>query len=99
MTKQEYNQILSSELAKRDAFWKAKMEQEIQKLKEEYEEKINNINKTHENSFDGQLGKLIANLVKQTVKEEVMEHLTIDIEKEFDYSSDDHDHKISLNWI
>ena len=100
MNKQEHHQILSSELSKRDSFWKAEMQKEIQKIKKEYETKINNINKTHEDSFENQLGKLITNMVKQTVKEEVMNHLKIDVEKKYDpYSSwDEHEHHISIDW-
>ena len=96
MNKQEHYQILSSELANRDAFWKNK----IQEIKKEYEEKINSITKSHEDSFEGQLGKLITNMVKQTIKEEEMNHLKVDIETNYDpYSdSDEHDHQISIQW-
>ena len=100
MNKQEHHQILSSELARRDAFWKAEMQKEIQKIKKEYEIKIDNINKKHENSFESQLGKLITNMVKQTVKEEVINHLKIDVDKKYDpYSNwDDHEHHVSIDW-
>lgn len=100
MNKQEHHQILSSELSKRDSFWKDKMEKEIQKIKKEYEIKIDNINKTYESSFESQLGKLITSMVKQTVKEEIMNHLKIDIETKYNpYSeSDEHEHHISVKW-
>ena len=96
MNKQEHQQILSSELKKRDNFWKSVLEKEIQKVKKEYEDKIKNIQNIYKNST----GKKLEDLIRKIVKEEVAENIIVDVEKKYDpYSmSDEHEHVVSVDW-